>query len=393
MIKKNFMNNIKRFYILARGIPLSLISLCIRTNPKFIVFNSFHNTSFDSNSKYFFLWLIKNHPEYKIKFVINDMPLRDVLNQKLGNYFIETHTIAGAFNALHASVWIVSTFDLPVGGLFHRIKRTIVHLGHGTPLKNLGLLEKNLSFIKKSYYLINKNNIAYSLSSSPRFIDIIASFTGLPPDKILISGQPRNDQLFEPESSVFSNMESTKHTKVLYAPTWRPYADTVVFPFDDFSFEELDAFLTTNNITIYLRLHPRIEDTIPAQLLKIKNIQIFNSEEYPEIMDYLNMFDILVTDYSSIYFDYLLLDRPILFLPYDRKQYDEEIGFTVPYDEFTPGDKVYSWAEFRQSLLKYSQNPKKDSQLRVSMSNVCNIVQRENCAHLYALLKTKQVFQ
>ena len=78
------------------------------------------------------------------------------------------------------------------------------------------------------------------------------------------------------------------------------------------------------------------------------------------------MFDLLITDYSSIYIDYLLLERPILFLPYDREAYLKTRGFNFDYDEVTPGPKPKSYAEFLNSIegllyneMNYVENRKK----------------------------------
>lgn len=83
-------------------------------------------------------------------------------------------------------------------------------------------------------------------------------------------------------------------------------------------------------------------------------------------MEVLAMFDLLITDYSSIYIDYLLLERPILFLPYDREAYLKTRGFNFDYDEVTPGPKPKSYAEFLNSIegllyneMNYVENRKK----------------------------------
>ena len=60
----------------------------------------------------------------------------------------------------------------------------------------------------------------------------------------------------------------------------------------------------------------------------------------------LNIFDLLITDYSSIYIDYLLLDRPMVFLPYDKERYLEGRGMNFRYDDVTPGAKPGTMKEF-----------------------------------------------
>lgn len=83
-------------------------------------------------------------------------------------------------------------------------------------------------------------------------------------------------------------------------------------------------------------------------------------------MEVLAMFDLLITDYSSIYIVNLLLERPILFLPYDQGSISEDTGVLFDYDEVTPGPKPKSYAEFLNSIegllyneMNYVENRKK----------------------------------
>ena len=91
---------------------------------------------------------------------------------------------------------------------------------------------------------------------------------------------------------------------------------------------------------------------IDEKLLKIKGIYVLNSKVVKDISEYLSCFDLLITDYSSIFIDYLLLDKPILFLPYDFEKYNNEIGFTVNYMTHTPGPKSYSFENFKNEIMK-----------------------------------------
>ena len=89
-------------------------------------------------------------------------------------------------------------------------------------------------------------------------------------------------------------------------------------------------------------------------------------DHYDDLYTLIKDIDVLITDYSSIYIDYLLLERPILFLPYDREAYLKTRGFNFDYDEVTPGPKPKSYAEFLNSIegllyneMNYVENRKK----------------------------------
>jgi CDP-glycerol glycerophosphotransferase len=327
---------------------------------------------------------------YNCYFVVNNNALRDELNRTIGNYFIETKAISGKLFALYAAVWFTSSLTIPVGGFFMKYKRLVINLGHGTPLKRFGLWSCKASLLQKIYYCLSRTNVSYTIASSSVFAECVSKIFGLPSERVLIAGQPRNDQLFiksDLDMSRFGNGMDTKN--VLYAPTFRSSEELRLFPFPDFSYQALGNFLGQNNINIFLRLHPNFDDRINKKMLDISNIHLFSSREYPEIMDYLNNFDLLITDYSSIYFDYLLLDRPIVFLPYDYDSYNQETGFTVPYDEFTPGYKPSTLKDFMSVLYESLYGEDKYINDRKRVNALCNIVQKENCKRLFDILSQK----
>jgi CDP-glycerol glycerophosphotransferase (TagB/SpsB family) len=77
-----------------------------------------------------------------------------------------------------------------------------------------------------------------------------------------------------------------------------------------------------------------------------------------DFYEILNAIDVLITDYSSLYFDYLLLNRPIIFTPVDLDDYRLNKGFMLePYDEWTPGDKVFDFHSLMQAMTSAIRQP------------------------------------
>ena len=341
-----------------RGIIFSFLYIFIKKNKKRIIFTSTGNTKYDHNSKYLFEYFLKYYPDFDVKYVINESNLKNNLEEKIGNYFINTNSIKGMLYSLKAYTWITSSIELPVGGIFQRINRLVIHLGHGTPLKNIGFLEKNISTLKKVYYILIKNNFSYVLSTSYDFDKIMSKFLNIPLKRIFTNGQPRLDSIFEKKEDILNRVFKVEKNmrNILYAPTWRQDSETKLFPFSDFNEKEIENFLEDNKINIFLRVHPDFETEIDEKLLKIKGIYVLNSKVVKDISEYLSCFDLLITDYSSIFIDYLLLDKPILFLPYDFENYNEEIGFTVDYMSHTPGPKSYTFKSFKNEIIELLNN-------------------------------------
>jgi CDP-glycerol glycerophosphotransferase (TagB/SpsB family) len=131
----------------------------------------------------------------------------------------------------------------------------------------------------------------------------------------------------------------------LYAPTWRKYHIDLLGDYS-FDFLAINTFLKDTNSVLLLKTHPGIKSfEIPEDC---SNIIIYKEDSY-EIM---NKVDILLTDYSSIYFDFLLLNRPIIFTPFDLERYVDSTPLYYEYNEVTPGPKTKNWAEVISALEK-----------------------------------------
>jgi len=83
--------------------------------------------------------------------------------------------------------------------------------------------------------------------------------------------------------------------------------------------------------------------------------------------------DLLITDYSSVYFDYLLIDKPVIFVPTDIEEYSQKRGFLLePYDFWTPGPKVYNQDNLLNSILANLNEPNKYKKERNLINSMIN---------------------
>ena len=369
------------------SLPYAFLSLFSKRDKKIIVFSAMHCETFDSNSKFLFLHFLNNEKEFSPYFVINNDDLRQKLIQEYGEHFIDTRTKEGKKLAIKARTWIISWLDTPLGGMFLKFRRLVIHLGHGTPLKGLGMTEKDGKLIKKIYYLLGQTNISYSLASTEFTGDIVRRCIGFSKKHILVNGQPRTEVVFKEKKQIEGIQDD--YTHVLYAPTWRQYAKIKLFPFQDFSLQKLQEILEQEKIKIHIRFHPAYEEDIPQDLLRLENISLFSAKKYTEIMDYLNIFDVLITDYSSIYFDYMLLERPMIFLPYGLAEYEGTVGFTIDYNKYTPGDKPNTFEDFIKCLLNAKNNPETYTDSIKKLNLFLNSLDKEPCKSLTTFIKGK----
>ncbi len=169
--------------------------------------------------------------------------------------------------------------------------------------------------------------------------------------------QARCDELSTPSLELIETHFSRSRYNILYAPTWRPSTETKLFPFDDFDFAKLDSFLKDRGIKIHLRLHPNFESKISESLVKLDSISLISSNCVKDINQLLGAFDLLITDYSSIYVDFLLTEKPLIFLPYDLEEYNRVVGFSIDYEKLSPGPKPKTMTQFLDDLDALLQSP------------------------------------
>ena len=331
----------------------------IRPDSHIWLFSSTDNSHYNYNSRYLFEYVKENLPEITPLFVINDPELRNSLSSKYGKqYFIETENIQGIRQTLSAGVWFTSA-GLPAYGTGLHKKRLIINLWHGVPLKKIALLDPNLKKAARIYFKkIFSENYTCILTTSHELIPLMARSFAVSEDKIKVWGQPRNDGLFQKNDcreilgQLFPDLPEYTKT-VLYAPTFRDYGQVQLFPFKDFDQKQLEAFLDEKNMLLFIRTHVAEQGSAAPYLGK--RIRFLGNEQAEDVTGILNIFDCLITDYSSIYIDYLLTDKPMIFLPYDRQQYLDGRGMNFDYDDVTPGPKPETFNDFLDAL-----SPKED---------------------------------
>lgn len=193
-------------------------------------------------------------------------------------------------------------------------------------------------------------------------------------DQFVPLGFPRNDMLFEVPDRIRKQWQDFVDDQnydrvILYAPTRRRQEhydiDNVdLFPFDDFSSDRLNDLLREQNALLLIRFHPSDERQMVSDdqsystrhehetLLEFVNelrsydrVRIASTDEFADTNELLQFVDVLITDYSTVYHTYLLLDQPIVFFPYDYKDAKASFDFKYAYYENLPGPAIDSFGE------------------------------------------------
>ncbi len=346
-------------------IPIYFLSILIPKNKNIWVFGSWFGMRYSDNSRYVFEHVLKHEKNLRPIWLSHNKSVIQLLRNKNFEAY-PINSIKGFWYTCRASAAIFSVNLSDINQLGSR-KLLKVQLWHGIPLKkivyddNYENIQKNkiVQILKKIKSLLFPFKEVIGswdvvMSTSPLVSTIFKSAFRLEDDRIAVTGTPRADFLLCPSQIhpiIFKETESKEkqHLRIAYFPTHRNDSKALI----DFIYKisVLENFLTDHNAVLYIKLHYYNLSHINPSLIQNSNIIILQEEDCPDINELLPFVDILITDYSSVYFDYLLLDRPMIFLPFDLKDYQavnrELYG---DYNELTPGPKCYTWEEVMVQL-------------------------------------------
>jgi len=311
---------------------------------EYIVFSARSAKAYADNSKVLFEGLLPRHPHKtfyytKKKSVLATIPQNGVYAYSFKGIYVLLKSRILVFTHGKSDFFPYCPDRHP--------QRLFLNLFHAVAVKKVGP-NGSLSAIKE----IDKWD--YFIVSSAFEKAFIKEQYGFDDEQMLIYGQPRNDIIVQNTS-----IPSTHQNKlVLYAPTFRENTLTKLFPFEDVDLLALDAFLEKNNIEIMIRLHVQEEQKYAGRAIfkQLKNIYFKGSDKIPSVNDYLHNIDLLISDYSSITIDYLLLDRPIAYIPYDFEEYNSTRGFSFDYFEHLAGPLLKSQSDLQAFLLNQTDS-------------------------------------
>lgn len=340
-----------------------------------LVFAGGRDVSYSDNSRYLFEKFLANYSkEFGIFWMAVDRQLlRDTsIDESIRRHMVYLYSREGMLLLLRAKTVFFSwgTLDLPGTNL--SVRKTTIQLWHGIPIKRIGVCKKRMTR-RDLMAMRNMSRFTYWISSSRIDRNSVALCTGTPIDQVVVTGYPRNDYLVNhsnlPDGRLMRQFPFLDKTVILYAPTWRQSERARFFPFEDFQLDKLNAFLEKNDAYLILRTH-HVDDVqrgwgIAENLSRgDSRVIALNRDRLRDVQDILPYVDVLISDYSGVWVDFLLLDRPIVFVPYDLPAYEEDQGLLYNYSDISPGPKVLEFSQMLLAIAEYIRNPEKDSERR-----------------------------
>lgn len=342
-----------------------------------IILGAYSGRLYGDNPKYLHKFLSRNSKN-KVIWITKNKDVETLLREKGFNVlpFYSLKTL----KLLRKAKYIFSShgrLDIPPIKLSSFT--TVVLAWHGTPIKKINLnLAKSYAYSKWNH--IFKLNLEYNEyvnylitpTKNKEDHSILANAFKIPLSKIISVGYPRNDILYEENNDLIQNIkikfEIAGYIKriILYAPTFR---DDYIFrfPLTNSELNLLNDLLKETNSILLIKSHI-FEKKI--NMKKYERIQLIKKNV--DIQELLLISDILVTDYSSIIFDYLLLNRPILLFVYDFEKYSKERGMYYDFKEIAPGPLLFNGKELIDAIKNVEKIDKDFKEKRELIKNRFN---------------------
>ena len=332
-------------------------------NFKIIIFESFLGKQFSDNPRAIYEYIKENYPQYKLYWSIDHRYSQNFKDKEIN--IVHRFSLKWLILMASSKYWI-SNSRMP-SWIPKPKHTTYLQTWHGTPLKRLALDMEEVYMPGKdiqSYkneFLKESANWDFLISPNEYSTEIFRrafSFN----KEILETGYPRNDFLYQSNNQKeilkLKNEFCIPIEKkvILYAPTWRDdqYDESGQYKFNlELDLTRLKEALSDEYIVI-LRLHYLV-----ASKLELSNFEgfVYDFSHSEDIRKLYLISDLLITDYSSVFFDFANLRRPMIFFAYDIEDYRDRLrGFYFDFEKHAPGPLVKTTEEVIHEIKNLETN-------------------------------------
>lgn len=313
---------------------IRVLSIFVKSDDKLILFNSYAGRKLDDSPKaiYDVMRMDPRFTDYRFVWAFHQ-PDKFVVE---GADKIKTDGLSYFITALAARVWITNS-SVERGLSFKRKNTLYINTWHGSPIKKMGsdIVKDNKAFKSKG-----KNHVDIMNTQSYFEANVFSKCFGIPRDHFIEVGLPRNDILAnykEEDCRELKRKLALDENKriILYCPTYREYekdrnGGVVLVPPMDLVRWKADL---GDKYILLIRAHYEV-----SKLMDInENSFIRNVTDYPSLNDLMIVSDILISDYSSVFFDYSIMDKCMLHFSYDYDKYEEKRGMYFDIRSYISG--------------------------------------------------------
>lgn len=324
---------------------------------KQVVFATNRTHQLNDNFKFIYREMKSQSLDYHYVFLLKEM--EKGLKGKVC-YFL--HLIRATYYLATSEFFIIDDFYFPVYVVKLRQGTEVIQTWHAC-----GAFKKfGYSILDKTYgadnnyvkYIPIHKNYSHVVVSSKEVVPYYAEAFNMSEERIRPIGIPRTDLFFdeqlkeEAKNRVYTMYPMFKDKRIiLYAPTFRGATRTTMHSSIPFDLKQVVKSLDEDTLFV-LKMHPFVSKQEEWSVFP----QVVDATGDVEVNDLLLVADVLISDYSSLVFEYALLERPMIFYAHDRQTYTKERDFYYEYESFVPGPIV----ETTEALIQQLQAPTAD---------------------------------
>ena len=351
------------------SIPYIYLMNRSKIDEKYVVFSS--RPDYSDNSKYLYEYMQKKYKNknYKYIWLINhnsnlNLSKDNTMCVKLNSKFHPGKTLK-ALNYISKAKYIFFTHTSPVSELNKKEGQFIINLWHGCGYKAVE---------KTKYKWTDVNKFDYALVPGKVFLKTKSEFWGCDESQILTLGYPRYDLLLQENVDTKKYIEKLCMNRklIIWMPTFRKTEygnypeEKNITAYDlpllnsDKQVIKLNEICREKNIFLCIKRHP-MQLEYSCEKLELSNIRFISNESLVDndidLYSLLRYTDGLITDYSSVAIDYLLLNKPIGFTLSDFDSYSKTRGFVFDNPkEYMPGHHIYNFDDMIKYIDDVSNN-------------------------------------
>lgn len=326
----------------------------VKQNDKILLFGARGGQAFEGNSKYLFLYA-NRYSNYDCYWVSQNTEVITEIKEKYGYKAVHCFSHKALVLSLRAkAIFITHSLSDILLSCYNK-NTIIVNLYHGIPIKNIEFLDRNIGLLGKIMNTIKARKTSIFMSNSEKYNSIYGECFKLPSQKIKVLGNPKIEYLLSPQKFGLAMQNPFDFEKVyLYVPTFRDYESDEVL--NQNLLMEIEKLMKEQNSGFYIKLHPF--DRRKLDIKKYSHIKLIQSNLDPQQLLYYT--DILITDYSSIVFDYIATGKPFILYCADLEKYMETRGFIVDFKKMFTSFIVISNKQLLQRLNQQYCFPAKE---------------------------------
>ena len=364
------------------------------------VFGEWFGNRCGDNSAFLANYIAQKYPEEHLYWIARKECNTEILDPSINVLLMDSYEASKTIDTAGIIVVNQNFLDITSSGHNRFATAITVNLWHGIMWKQIGHdgdKRKNNLLFKTYCSLLNPiQRCKCYVTPSELYGEKIISAFGAKKEGFIRCGYPRNsllynaDEVNECKEEIRNMIGADSHSIIIsYMPTFRDKGDAI----EDLRFihdKSFIEYLKQNDIYIIQKAHfvnkKEGRDIVETAFDRILYLDDVNPTKL------LASSDLLITDYSSCFFDYLILDRPIIHFLYDYEKYkNDDRGLYYSQEEVVCGDVVYSTTELTNAIINNINHPEKEAERRHRMKSIhAKYETEDSCDIIYSQIKSRQ---